>query len=135
MILLAESGQYSLSTKFKFKGEITWFQCVHLNCGRSKMIPSISHTPSSIVSNLFDDDMILNSIKYLGPGIRRIKLFYLKHRRQGNHFQNISKFINKYCHETLRQLEIKGSEENTPVEMTKPFRKVEQVSFDWGLPA
>lgn len=96
------------------------------------MRPSRLSVPQSEIT-LFDNQMILKTMKYLGSGLRKVTIYYNK-VTYGNEIEVIGKYINEYCHDTLEELQLSGSDETSLNYMKNPFKRIERVSLLFGLP-
>lgn len=76
-----------------------------------------------IIRNL---QMGINILKYFGRGLRRLSIYY--NEIEGPQLGILDQFINQYCTETVKQLELKFVNENVLNQLTVPFKEVEDLT-------
>lgn len=74
-----------------------------------------------------DAGSAVNFLKAFGKSIERLSVVY--HLLPHNH-KEIGKYINEFCSETLVEFNAKNSRPGSFDNMTKPFTKVERVTFE-----
>lgn len=71
--------------------------------------------------------VILKLLRHFGHLIQNLKIHY--NYLPNNKVSHIYKFVNMYCSETLQQLHMINSYENLFNQLTKPFKKVENLTL------
>lgn len=73
-----------------------------------------------------DLQMAINMLKYFGSSLRRLSIYY--NEIEGSQLDMLNQFVNQYCSETVKKLEVKFLDENVLNQLTMPFKEVEDLT-------
>lgn len=91
---------------------------------------------------IFEREFALQTMQSFGGSVRKVQLSYGTELSRLTEYvfhwaiqmDVISAMVNKYCHDTLLEMEILTSKKDSLKRMTKPFERVEYVAFYNSLP-